>query len=192
VVCPAGISLRRKGNVRTAIRIAALFVAITALNAISAAQNKPNHFTRTSPAVESYIIGGPWTLEQSGAAVGLKSAGYCDANGNQVPNPGAERMEPYYFPFITGHGRHLQGYFDYRPKDTDEAVVAASSDDAGKTWTFQDEVLQLRTTCPTQANKNPTGRKTRLAATTRWIAPSATSILTISTSTNLRPSPATR
>lgn len=144
---------------RTTIRVAALLLAITTLAAISAAQNKPNHFTRTSPAVETYIIGGPWTLEQSGAAVGLKSAGYCDAEGNQVPNPGAERMEPYYFPFITGHGRHLQGYFDYRPKDTDEAVVAASSDDAGKTWTFQDEVLQLRTTCPTQANKEPDGEK---------------------------------
>ena len=68
-------------------------------------------------------------------------------------------MEPYYFPFITGHGDHLQGYFDYRPKDIDEAVVAASSDDAGHTWNFQQEVLQLRTTCPTQLQKDPDGDK---------------------------------
>ena len=144
---------------RTAIRIVALAVVLCALAAISPAQNNPNHFTRTSPAVETYIINGPWTLEQSGAANGLKSAGYCDAAGNQVPNPGTERMEPYYFPSVTGHGKNLQGYFDYRPKDTDEAVVAASSTDGGLTWTFQDEVLQLRTTCPNQANKEPDGEK---------------------------------
>ena len=84
-------------------------------------------------------------LSSEGAAVGLKSSGYCDANGNQVGNPGSERMQPDYFPFVTGRGDHLQGYFDYRPKDTDEAVVAASSNDGGKTWKFQQEVLQLRT-----------------------------------------------
>jgi hypothetical protein len=66
-------------------------------------------------------------------------------------------MEPYYFPFITGTGERLQGYFDYRPKDTDEAVVAAASEDGGRTWNFQQEVLQLRTTCPNQPNKEPDG-----------------------------------
>jgi hypothetical protein len=153
------LPMGEEDTVKTAIRISALAAALGAMAVVSHAQNNPNHFTRTSPAVETYIVGGPWTLEQSGAAVGLKSAGYCDANGNQVPNPGAERMQPYYFPFITGHGRHLQGYFDYRPKDTNEAVVAANSDDGGKTWNFQQEVLQLRTTCPTQANKEPDGEK---------------------------------
>lgn len=134
--------------------------AATALFAFAAAAQADNvHWTRNGPPAETYVIGGPWTLEQSGAAVGLKSAGYCDANGNQVPNPGSERMQPYYFPFITGHGDHLQGYFDYRPKDIDEAVVAASSDDAGRTWNFQQEVLQLRTTCPMQLQKDPDGDK---------------------------------
>jgi hypothetical protein len=114
---------------------------------------------RNGAPSETYVIGGPWTLEQSGAAVGLKSAGYCDANGNQVPNPGTQRMQPYYFPFITGHGEHLQGYFDYRPKDIDEAVAAASSDDAGRTWLFQQKVLELRATCPTQLQKDPDGDK---------------------------------
>jgi hypothetical protein len=112
---------------------------------------------RVEAPAETYVTGGPWTLEQSGAANGLKSAGYCDAAGHQVPNPASERMEPYYFPFITGTGDHLQGYFDYRPKDTDEAVVAAASDDGGRTWNFQQEVLQLRTTCPNQPNKEPDG-----------------------------------
>jgi hypothetical protein len=125
----------------------------------SPAQNAHTTWTRNDAPAETYIVGGPWTLEQSGAAVGLKSAGYCDASGKQVPNPGVERMQPYYFPFITGHGRHLQGYFDYRPKDIDEAVAAAWSSDAGRTWNFQQKVLELRTTCPTQIQKDPDGDK---------------------------------
>jgi len=114
---------------------------------------------RNGAPSETYITGGGWTLEQSGAAVGLKSAHYCDNNGNQVGNPGTERMQPYYFPFITGRVMHLQGYFDWRPKDIDEAVAAASSDDAGLTWTFQQKVLELRTTCPNQVQKDPDGDK---------------------------------
>lgn len=123
------------------------------------AQDGGDQWTRNGAPTETYITGGSWTLEQSGAAVGLKSAGYCDKNGNQLGNPGTERMQPYYFPFITGHGKHLQGYFDWRPKDTDEAVVAASSDDAGYTWNFQQKVLELRTTCPDQVQKDPDGDK---------------------------------
>src|SRR5215469_11586344 len=119
----------------------------------------PNQWTKNGAPTETAITGGPWTLEQSGAANGLKSSGYCDALGNQIGNPGTERMQPYYFPSITGHGKHLQGYFDWRPKDTDEGVAAAFSDDAGFTWTFQQLVLQLRTQCPTQANKEPDGEK---------------------------------
>jgi hypothetical protein len=116
-------------------------------------------WTSNGAPTEAMITGGPWTLEQSGAAVGLKSAGYCDSSGNQVGNPGTERMQPYYFPSIVGEGRHLQGYFDWRPKDTDEGVVAAVSHDAGYTWKFQQKVLELRTTCPNQLNKEPDGTK---------------------------------
>jgi hypothetical protein len=132
---------------------------VAALAAGAPVMHGQNQWTSNAAPAETYITGGGWTLEQSGAAVGRKSAGYCDASGNQVPNPGTQRMQPYYFPFITGHGKHLQGYFDYRPKDIDEAVVAAHSDDAGSTWTFQQEVLQLRTTCPTQVQKDPDGDK---------------------------------
>src|SRR5260370_27547332 len=122
-------------------------------------EQEANHWTRNGAPTESMITGGPWTLEQSGAANGLKSSGYCDAAGNQIGNPGTERMQPYYFPVINGHGKHLQGYFDWRPKDTDEAVAAAFSDDAGFTWTFQQKVLELRTTCPAQVQKDPDGDK---------------------------------
>jgi hypothetical protein len=40
-------------------------------------------WTRTAAPAETYITGGGWTLEQAGAANGLKSSGYCDSNGNQ-------------------------------------------------------------------------------------------------------------
>src|SRR5215471_7988403 len=119
----------------------------------------PVRWTRNGAPTDASITGGPWTLEQSGAANGLKSAGYCDSKGNQIGNPGTERMQPYYFPSIVGHGKHLQGYFDWRPKDTDEGVAAAVSNDAGFTWSFQQLVLQLRTHCPDQANKEPDGEK---------------------------------
>jgi hypothetical protein len=117
------------------------------------------HWKRNGAPTEAAITGGPWTLEQSGAANGLKSSGYCDANGNQIGNPGTERMQPYYFPFVVGHGKHLQGYFDWRPKDINEALAAAVSDDAGFTWTFQQLALELRKHCPDQANKEPDGEK---------------------------------
>ena len=137
-------------------------IVLTALLLVAGAANAQQssvYWTRNGAPAETYVIGGPWTLEQSGTAVGLKSAGYCDANKNPVPNPGIQRMQPYYFPYITGQGRHLQGYFDYRPKDIDEAVAAASSDDAGHTWNFQQKVLELRTTCPSQLQKDPDGDK---------------------------------
>lgn len=53
------------------------------------------------------ITNGPWALEQSGAANGLKSAGYCDLTGNQIGNPGTERMEPYYFPTACDNCRNF-------------------------------------------------------------------------------------
>lgn len=139
----------------------ALLVIVPLCLAVSATQADEDHIRwgKNAAPAETYITGGGWTLEQSGAAVGLKSAGYCDKSGNQIGNPGTQRMQPYYFPFITGHGQHLQGYFDWRPKDTDEAVAAASSDDAGLTWTFQQKVLELRTTCPNQVQKDPDGDK---------------------------------
>ena len=121
--------------------------------------NGPVNWTSNGAPTTTSITGGPWTLEQSGAANGLKSAGYCNADNQENVNPGTERMEPYYFPTIFGFGRHLQGYFDWRPKDIDEGVVAAFSDDAGLSWTFQQKVLELRTDCPTDFLKDADGNK---------------------------------
>ncbi|MEY9941203.1 hypothetical protein [Streptacidiphilus sp. MAP5-3] len=78
--------------------------------------------------------------------------GYC-SSGGATPETGTVvrqpkgttlPMQPYYFPFVTSSngGRTLTGLFDYRPKDTDEAVVSAVSHDHGKTWTYTGEALE--------------------------------------------------
>jgi len=145
--------------VRLAVRLAVAAAACTIGVFAIRASDDHVRWTRNGAPTETTITGGGWTLEQSGAAVGLKSAGYCDKAGKQIGNPGTERMQPYYFPVVEGRGRHLQGYFDYRPKDIDEAVAAAFSDDGGQSWTFQQKVLELRTTCPNQVQKDPDGDK---------------------------------
>lgn len=76
--------------------------------------------------------------------------GYCGAGG---PNPesgaintepaGDLPMAPYYFPdVVRANATTLVGYFDYRPKDTDEAVSVATSTNNGATWTSTGEVLE--------------------------------------------------
>lgn len=57
-------------------------------------------------------------------------------------------FSPYYFPFVVGSGQSVKGYFDYRPKNINEAVVAATSTNAGQSWTFEQMVEQLTTECP--------------------------------------------
>ncbi|HTT85918.1 MAG TPA: hypothetical protein VMF60_01000, partial [Acidimicrobiales bacterium] len=79
--------------------------------------------------------------------------------GTQAAEPPgtALPMSPYYFPFVTqtpgdSTQGHLTGYFDYRPKDTEEALVVARSIDGGQSWTYVDKVLEQN-----PANDCPTG-----------------------------------
>src|ERR1700756_4409391 len=81
--------------------IATMTIALS-LGARAAIAGQGNTWTATGSPNTVAITNGPWTLEQSGAANGLKSAGYCDNAGNLIGNPGTERMAPYYFPFIVG------------------------------------------------------------------------------------------
>ncbi len=87
-------------------------------------------------------------------------AGYC-ASGGPNPETGAVLrqpvgsilpMSPYYFPFVMRNPNDpkvLTGFFDYRPKDSDEAIVVANSFDGGNTWHYVDEKLELNTNlCP--------------------------------------------
>jgi hypothetical protein len=128
----------------------------------------PTRWTRQAPPVPVTIKGGPWTIAQLqpgtqtpppvGTTLTNVSYGYC-ANGVRQGNPSDASMQPYYFPMIIGHGNNLQGFFDWRPKDINEAIVAAKSTDNGKTWTFQQEVYDLTQACPvdqTKTNPNAT------------------------------------
>jgi hypothetical protein len=79
---------------------------------------------------------------------GTPYAGYCSANGQRTTNHGLNLMQPYYFPFVRRHGAVLEGFFDYRPRNEQEATVAAVSTDWGATWIFTGEALALNLYCP--------------------------------------------
>src|SRR5262249_20325533 len=86
-----------------------------------------------------------------------KSFGY-GANFGTANSAATSPMQPYYWPYITGQGTHLQGYFDWRPKDINEGVVAASSTDGGLTWQFQQMAVVLTNALPVnQQSSNPDG-----------------------------------
>jgi hypothetical protein len=97
------------------------------------------------------------------------AAGFCDYSGATPKRisyvtgakfettAGTDRMvpmAPFYFPLVysttntpTGNAfggkPPVIGLFDWRPKDIDEAVVVAESDDNGQTWYFMQTVLEL-------------------------------------------------
>ena len=94
------------------------------------------------------ILNGPWTLHESVAnfihdasgivppatqtappytGTGTPYASYCNAAGKLAVNHGFSLMQPYYFPFVRRHGDILEGFFDYRPRNEQEAVVAATT-----------------------------------------------------------------
>src|SRR5262249_34786696 len=132
----------------------------------------PMRWTADAPPVAATINGGPWTTTQLAASgevdtLGVtlthRNFGYCNpfgANGVRQSNPRVATMSPYYFPMVIGSGTTLQGFFDWRDKDTNEGVIAAKSSDGGKTWTFQQDAFYLNETCPaddTQTNGGDDG-----------------------------------
>ncbi len=137
-------------------------VSLAALAAIAlapAAQAQVAWTATTAPA-QATIKGGPWTISTGKLANPASATGYCTNNVENVfPTTSQTLMQPYYFPFITGRGQTLQGYFDYRPKNVNEKLVAASSSDGGQTWTYQQQALELTAACPDPtdvANNNKT------------------------------------
>lgn len=131
---------------QTLVLFAALALSAAAPSSVNA---QVVTWTATSSPVQSTLAGGPWTLSQGPNP----DTTYCTMGGTGVPivNPSTtvNTMNPFYFPFVTGRGNNLQGYFDYRPDSIDEAIVAANSTDGGLTWTFQQEVASLSQDCPT-------------------------------------------
>jgi hypothetical protein len=70
-----------------------------------------------------------------------------DPNETEAPvsQPAGETLpfSPYYFPYVVRDSDgSLTGYFDWRPKDADEAIVVAKSTDDGQTWVVEGEALE--------------------------------------------------
>ena len=74
-------------------------------------------------------------------------------NGTTLP------LAPAYFPHIVRNADGtLTGYFDYRPKDTDEAIMVATSSDNGRDWTYQGEALEQNPGYCPSADTNDDGQ----------------------------------
>jgi Bacterial Ig-like domain (group 3)/Putative Ig domain len=93
--------------------------------------------------------------------------GYCSSLGAN-PETGAPvsqpvnstlPMSPYYFPDVVRNANGtLTGYFDYRPKDAEEAITVATSSSEGETWRTEGEALgENGGYCPT-ADANDDGQ----------------------------------
>ena len=93
--------------------------------------------------------------------------GYCSSlganpeSGSPVSQPAGSSLPfaPYYFPDVVRNADgSLTGYFDYRPKDADEAITVARSIDGGKTWISEGKALEQNDGyCPT-ADTNDDGQ----------------------------------
>jgi len=103
-----------------------------------------------SPANVAHDASGivPTTSGPPYVGSGTPYAGYCDAAGRPTVNHGYSLMQPYYFPFVRRDGHVLQGFFDYRPRNQQEATVSATSTDWGISWTFESKKLALNPYCP--------------------------------------------
>ena len=139
---------------KRSILAAASAVALTAAWSAMAA---PTITYVPGSLAEAKINGGPWTLHESGDAyahdasgivppaaqtappytgTGTPYVGMCNANKTAFNvNHATGPMQPYYFPFVVKRGSILEGYFDYRPRNQQEATVVATSSDHGLTWT---------------------------------------------------------
>jgi hypothetical protein len=93
----------------------------------------------------------PGNLTPPYSGFGTPYAGLCGASGKFTRNHRLSLMQPYYFPFVRRRDDVLEGFFDYRPRNQQEATVRATSEDWGRTWTFKDEALALNPYCPFDA-----------------------------------------
>jgi len=135
---------------------------VVLLTNVRANADKPVAITYVPNSLaEASIANGPWTLhsglgrnthDASGIAppkgtktpfnppttkFGTPYANYC-VGGQVQTAQGFNPMQPYYFPFVRSNRGWIQGFFDYRPRNEQEATVSAISTDGGKSWIFKD------------------------------------------------------
>jgi hypothetical protein len=160
---------------KSTMKIEFLTLGVCAALCASAPAKAQVTWTATSSPIVTTLAGGPWLLPQGGPYVqnssGTTTSGgpydgsvpYCSPGGAlggaPIVNPPTtvNSMQPFYFPFVSGRGLTLQGYFDYRPRNVNEAVVAATSTNGGQSWTFQQQVLNLNTLCPQSDTNSANG-----------------------------------
>lgn len=163
-------------RIRTNVTVAfATGTVVGLMAATSVAAASPTIGYVSGSLAEAKIVNGPWTLHDPNSAhahdasgivppkgapfpppaalYGTPYAGLCNASNVVQTNHGVEAMQPFYFPFVIQRNPGLlEGYFDYRPRNQQEAAVSALSHDLGKTWVFTGMALALNPYCPT----NPT------------------------------------
>ena len=144
--------------------------AIGLLTAASAANADPTITYIPNSLKQSKIERGPWTLHEAGKYFGHDASGivpaagltppynpalsgtpyadYCSPGGEHTVNHEKSVMQPYYFPFVRRRGDVLEGFFDYRPRNQEEATVSAISTDWGISWMFTGKALALNPYCP--------------------------------------------
>jgi MYXO-CTERM domain-containing protein len=103
------------------------------LFAASPALALPARWTPIGKPERAVVTGGPWVLAEGTAAA--PTATY------PARNRGTNPFAPYYHAYVTGDDSLFIGYFDYRPKDLGEAVVAAASVDRGRSWYVLSQAL---------------------------------------------------
>jgi hypothetical protein len=112
---------------------------------------------------QSGVVGSPGPLAgYCGSGDFNAETGLGDANQPSVSTqPTGETLPlgPDYFPHVVLNSNgSLTGYFDYRPKDENEAVMAATSTDGGETWTYDQEALQQDPNYCASADTNDDGQ----------------------------------
>jgi hypothetical protein len=164
-----GSTSASKDFIMTHLRLGTAAVAAL-LIATSSADAEPTISFVPNSLKQSVIHRGPWTLHESGDYFSHDASGIVPASGLTPPykpeisgtpykaycSPGGERavnhtksvMQPYYFPFVRRRGDVLEGLFDYRPRNEEEATVSAISTDWGATWMFTGKALALNPYCP--------------------------------------------
>jgi len=104
----------------------------------------------------SGVVGTPGPLDAY-CGTGTNAA---EVTGTPARQPSGTTLpfSPAYFPHVVANSDGtLTGYFDERPKDADESLVAATSSDGGRSWTYQGQALEQNTGyCPT-ADTNDDG-----------------------------------
>ena len=94
--------------------------------------------------------------------------GYCGSGSTGTESTGTPSRQPTgttlpfspaYFPHIVRNADgSLTGYFDERPKDADESIVAARSTDNGKDWTYEGQALEQNSGYCPSADINDDGQ----------------------------------